>query len=192
MENAADALKIALAIFIFIIGLTILFSMASQARSTAEFIIAEKDSTSYYGYYSGALNLDSNGNRIVTMRDIIPVLYRYSQENYGVTIINNTGTIVARFDLDTETACNNWNSASSETRARFINAIDNNILKKVKDLSGKNINIISTETNMVNLFKKCYKQEKSSRVTREYYCYWIASSGCISQRIDSDLSRNRC
>ena len=192
MENAADALKIALAIFIFIIGLAILFSMTTQARSTAEFIIAEKDSTSYYDRYSGATDLDSNGNRIVTIKDIVPVLYRYSQENYGVTIIDNTGTIVARFDLDTETACNNWNSASNEIRTKFINSIDNNILEKVKILSGKSINKIATETNMVSLFKKCYKQVTSSTITREYYCYWIANTGCIAQRIDSDLSRTRC
>lgn len=190
MENAADALKIAFAIFIFIIGLAILFSMTSQARSTAEFIIAEKDSTSYYEYYNGTTNLDSNGNRIVTIKDLIPVLYRYSQENYGVTIIDKTGTIVARFDLDTETACNNWNSASNDIKTRFINSIDNNILEKVKILSGKNIDKISTEQNMINLFKKIYKQEKSIRITRDYYCYWIANTGCISQRIDSDLSRD--
>lgn len=122
MENAADALKIALATFIFAIGLMILFNMVSQAKETARILIAETDSTKYYDYYEEVdeATIDRNGNRIVTMKDMIPAIYRYSEENYGVTIVNRRGEIVARFDLDTEQACNNWIVASQEAKARFV------------------------------------------------------------------------
>ena len=73
------------------IGLATLFSMTTQARETASFLISEVDNTKYYNYYEEATEetMDQNGNRIVMLEDIIPVLYRYSEENYGVTIVDN-------------------------------------------------------------------------------------------------------
>ncbi|MCI9365484.1 MAG: hypothetical protein HFJ54_02460 [Clostridia bacterium] len=114
MENAVSALKIAFAVFVFVLGLAILFSMTSKAQETAKFLVAEADKTTYYDYYEENDELvDENGNRIVSFSDIIPALYRYSQENYGVTIVDNGGNIVARFDLDTEVICNNWETSSA-------------------------------------------------------------------------------
>ena len=125
MENAVSALKMAAAIFIFILGLTMLFGMASLARETATVVISEADKTNYYQYYSGAeTEIDTDGNRIVTFDEIIPVLYRYSLENYGVTIVDKNGHIVARFDLDTEAMCNNWVSATPDTKYRFASEMN--------------------------------------------------------------------
>lgn len=214
MENAADALKIVLGIFVFIIGLTMLFSMASQARETASILISRIDNVRYYDYYEDAdeQTIDKNGNRIVTIQDIIPTLYRYSQENYGVTIVNNSGAIIARFDLDTENACNNWPTANSYSKYKFISEI-NKIFDEVNNLANKvgktgvteiplNVsppkptekdNIIINSEGMTSLFKKWYGQATfSGTVRREYYCLWIGSPGWIAQRIDSDVSRNKC
>ena len=83
MENAVDALKVVLAIIVFAIGLVLLFSMASRARETAEILISEVDRTKYYTPLdSTEVTMDNNGNRIVTIKDIIPAIYRYSEENY--------------------------------------------------------------------------------------------------------------
>lgn len=217
MENAIDALKIVLGVFIFAIGLTLLFNLSSQARETAEILISENDKTKYYNYYEEATEelIDKNGNRIVELKDIIPAIYKYSEENYAVTIVNSNGEIVARFDLDTETACNNWVSASDSTKWNFINEINVNVIDKVNTLAsnvnGNEVDEIAngTRTSFTNalgleeytysnmssegmtaLFKKLYSQNTSATIRREYYCYWVGTLGWTAQRIDSDLSRN--
>ena len=204
MENAVNALKIAFAVFIFMLGLVMLFSMASQARETADTLIEKIDKTSYYSYQEATgSEIDNNGNRIVRIEDIIPVLYRYAQENYGVTIVDKNGNIVARFDLDTETACNNWIDFTKYSKYKFITET-NSIYDKVEKIAGntnliKQISISVNPSNptedtvilnisegMTNLFKNIYKQNKGNR---NYYCRWLGSMSWTSQRIDSDLFR---
>ena len=211
MENIADALKIVLGIMIFIVGLAVFFNMASQARETAKILISEIDRDKYYNYYDVSYtpeSLDSNGNRIVKIQDIIPAIYRYSQENYGITVVNKSGDIVARFDLDTEIACNNWTVMSDNSKYKFINST-NKIFENVNLLAGaKKIKTVKVTTSSLNpsedgsikitndgmedLFKSIYKQTTSSTIRREYYCSWIGSSGWTAQRIDSDISRYTC
>lgn len=83
MENAADALKISFAVFIFIAAIGIAFTLISQAKSTADIVLYHSDETNFYDYsYSG----DSEKNRKVTVSEIIPTLYRYYSESIGVTI----------------------------------------------------------------------------------------------------------
>ncbi len=221
MENASDALKIVLAIVVFSIGLVLLFNMASQAKETARIMIAETDPTKYYNYFEeiDEATIDKNGNRIVKLQDIIPALYRYSEENYGVTIIDKNGNVAARFDLDTERICNSWINATEERKkqfiietrytfmkanrlAQFINNKENTIkFYESIDVSTNNdgtINyddmesVIIDEEEMTKLFEKLYSQKTTSQITRPYYCYWIGNTGWTAQRIDSDLSRNRC
>ena len=188
MENAVNALKIAFAIFVFMLGLVILFSMASQARETADILISEADKTTYYSYHEDVSGnkVDANGNRIVTISDIIPVLYRYAEENYGVTIVDNLGNIVARFDLDTETACNNWPTYSEEDKNNFIFGSEmtvgdettrkggiNYIINRINAIIGSNkISNINDSATMEELFKKLYQQNTNASITRNYYCYW--------------------
>lgn len=140
MENAVSALKIAFAIFVFVLGLTILFGMAGQAREVSRVLIAEADKTTYYEYYRGDdPSIDDNGNRIVEFKEIIPALYRYSEENYAVTIIDASGNIVARFDLDTEVICNNWKSTSPNigyTKYKFVTELCN-VFREVNTFAEK-------------------------------------------------------
>lgn len=206
MENAVSALKVAFAVFVFMLGLVILFSMASQARDTSDILISKIDKTSYYTYL-GTKDVDSNGNRTVSIYDIIPVLYRYAQENYGVTIVDKYGNIVARFDLDTEAACNNWNDFSNYSKYKLISET-NNIYEKVEEIANNTglinqITLSVTPSNpaedtyitsftegMTSLFSNIYGQNKTSLINRDYYCQWIGSTNWTSQRIDSDISRN--
>ena len=212
MENAVDALRIILAILIFSIGLMLLFSMAGQARETARIMIAETDPTKYYDYYNyieeiNETTVDANGNRIVELQDIIPALYRYSQENYGVTIVNKAGEIVARFDLDTERICNDWLGLNEKTAdnlsiigqeriERFIEETKDTYRKANKlavEINKNTIDVDIDKDKIVELFRKIYGQDtSSSNINRTYYCYWIGNTGWTAQRIDSDLSRNKC
>ena len=106
MENAAEALKIGFGVLVFAIALTVLFHMTSLIRSTSEEIFFSIDDTTYTDYSVNtdgkiSTNNDTYGKRIVSITDIIPTIYRYTQEGYGVTIIDGD-EIIARFDLSTE------------------------------------------------------------------------------------------
>lgn len=85
MENAAEALKLAGFTLLFVAALSIAMMTIMQAKRTSEQIIAYSDKTNY----SSTIEVDNSkqdgsGNRIVSVYDIIPTLYRYNQEKYIV------------------------------------------------------------------------------------------------------------
>lgn len=88
MENAADALKIAFIIFVFIAAIGIAFTLISQAKSTADFVLYYSDDTNFYEY---AIS-NNEKNRIVLVSEIIPTLYRYCKESIGIEIKLKDGT----------------------------------------------------------------------------------------------------
>ena len=92
MENAADALKIAFAIFVFVTAITITFSLISQAKSTADYILFYTDETNFYEHLSS-----SEDNRIVSVAEVISSLHRYCDESIGITI--KIGNATYPFDL---------------------------------------------------------------------------------------------
>lgn len=81
MENAADALKIAFAIFIFVIAITVTFSIISQVKSTADVVLYHTDETNFYGYSNS-----KKKNRSVSVPEIISTLYRYNNESISVAV----------------------------------------------------------------------------------------------------------
>ncbi len=100
MENVGDALKMAFAVFVFVIAMWIALSLLGQANATAREIFFSMDKITYLDPQrvggSGA------NNRIVGLETIIPTIYRYSVENCGVTIIDKDGNLVARYDTETD------------------------------------------------------------------------------------------
>ncbi len=93
MENAADALKIAFAIFVFVVAITIAFSLVAKAKSTSDYVLFYADKTNFYD------RLDSKEfNRVVSTSDVISTLYRYYKESLCVTIVLPDNTY--RFDLN--------------------------------------------------------------------------------------------
>lgn len=139
MENAVDALKIAAAILIFIIAIASSFSLFGTAKQTADSIITMRDKQAYLTsaeldngilYTSSSAiqgedenieitekssigGLTKNGDRIVKIDDIISTIQRYSKEKYGVTIVEKNGTVIARFDSNTENIMRQWNNIES-------------------------------------------------------------------------------
>lgn len=81
MENATDALKIAFAVFVFVIAITIAFSLISQARTTSDHILFYADKTNFYSRLNS-----KEENRVVLAPDVISTLYRYYKESLCVTI----------------------------------------------------------------------------------------------------------
>ena len=63
MENASDALKMAGAVLIFIIALTIVFSLISQIKTTSDSVLFNSDKLNYYTWETGTLDKRKNSWR---------------------------------------------------------------------------------------------------------------------------------
>lgn len=124
MENAVDALKTAAAVLVFIIAITLAFTMFGKAKKTVDAITTAQDRQEYLEspdvdggilYTSSsligtgtAIGMTANGDRIVGVDDVISTIYRYNLEKYGVTIVESDGTVLARFDSNTENIMRQW------------------------------------------------------------------------------------
>ena len=86
MENAAEALKMAAAVLIFVVALTVAINSFGQARQTAQLILDYTDREYDYTYVEE--NKDSNGDvmteRIVGLESIIPTIYKAYRENFKI------------------------------------------------------------------------------------------------------------
>ena len=118
MENAADALKIAFAIFIFILAITITFSIISQAKSTADVVMYHSDETNFYEHLSSGKK-----NREVSLSDVISTLYRYYKESISVTVDLGSEGEGRTFDL--KNSYSDINAIESD----LADYIDKNLLK---------------------------------------------------------------
>lgn len=100
MEDAVDALKMAFSVFAFIIALSIVFAMFSQAREVSDIVLAKTDNT-YFAQYE--LPNENTGGREVGIETIIPTLYRYYKEKFSIDIItSNNDNYNEKFDEEIE------------------------------------------------------------------------------------------
>lgn len=125
MENAVDALKIAFAVFIFVLSLSIAFMAFSQAAQTSNKMLFASDPTNYYRYTG---EVPENG-RIVTADVVISSLYRYYKESIVVNIVNDSGIVQQTFN----TATDGLNSQEAR-KQRVENYIKDTLVKDVKYL----------------------------------------------------------
>ena len=89
MENATDALKMAFAVVVFVMALTIAVMMFSQLNQVSKLVVSSSDITKYYEY---KIAKDEEQTRIVGLETIIPTLYKYYKENYTVLFLDKGGT----------------------------------------------------------------------------------------------------
>lgn len=108
MENAADAIKIGFALLVFAIAITLTFSVVGQVRATADAVFAATDKTAFYDYATEE-DYNAKEDRIVSFETILPTIHRYAKEQYAVTIFNENGEPIVRYDLYTEGFMANWN-----------------------------------------------------------------------------------
>ncbi len=140
MENAVEALKTAAAVLIFIIAITVTFTMFSQAKTTADAVIKRQDTQEYLeaaelestlytsseAIKSGTSSttteenptMTTDGYRIVQPEDVISTIYRYNLEKYGVTIVQKNGDVIARFDSNTENLMRQWYNIQEGTDSK--------------------------------------------------------------------------
>lgn len=202
MENAIDALKIAFAIFIFVIAIALSFSIIGQVRATSETILALNDKANSYDYVT---NEDSNANnkeRIVSFETILPTIYRYAKEQYAVTITNKDGTPIVRYDLYTEGFMNDWNTIlknMNRTSTKDI-AIDkfNEIKERIaivdaiiqKDTEKENAiwNSLTTGTEGTYRAGTLYKVTNRNNATINTGAPWGSEHQEIIKRINADVT----
>ena len=103
MENAADALKMAAAVLIFVLALSISINAFGEARKASQIILDYNDREYDYTYVEE--NKDDDGNileeRIVGLETIVPSIYRAYKENYKIVFKfnNNTDYLYEKDDM---------------------------------------------------------------------------------------------
>ena len=107
MENAVEGFKLAFAVLLLTMALSLTIAFFSKARTTAEMVLRSSDKTVYYDYESYDIPQDTTGNRIVGYETIIPTLYKYDKERYKVTF--KTGTYDSSTGNVNITTRANWN-----------------------------------------------------------------------------------
>lgn len=113
MENSVEALKIAFAVFVFVLALTVAFIVLAQAKSTADTVLYHTDKTNFQ-------ETIHEGSNIVGVDDLISTLFRYYKESLSVTIRDSGGRIIAIFDTGIEIDCNStWRTSNEKTIERI-------------------------------------------------------------------------
>lgn len=150
MENAIDALHIAMAVMIFVLALSISIHAFGEVRQSSQIILDYKDREYDYTY------VEENGTtrRTVGIETIVPAIYKAYKENYKIvfdtTKIGQTGlyqkksvdgTDISIFSIDLE----NEVLGSDSQKEEFITAI----------LYGKNSK--SNFSEWVNIKDKFYR-----------------------------------
>lgn len=210
MENAAQALKTAAAVLIFVIAITVSFTMFSKAKATADAIITSKDKQEYLEAaeldngilytsseaiskagdtetQSAISGMTTKGDRIVGIDDVISTIYRYYLEKYGVTIIKKSnGEVIARFDSATESFVQSWTEEmqGTDNNGNTLNAKE--LLEKYEEQIKNNISntYISNQINIE--LKSIYQLDTSSR--KKFGAPWYGTESEIIKRINSDIA----
>lgn len=178
MENAVDALKMAFAMFVLLLALTLTISLVTQTKTTADAIFYAKDKTNYYEY-------QQDGQRTVGIETILPTVYRYSKENYGVTIIDE-GIVVARYDVDTEAFLNNYSNFDNEETKKKV--------KEYKEEMYKDLGFASYGVNQKDFverksIEKLYQYTPTSNLaTKVYGAPWSGIQKEIIKRLNADFT----
>lgn len=136
MENAADALKMAGAVLLFVLAISVAIVSFGQARETADTILDYKDRETVY--IDGNLYYKTTGTeRTVGLETIIPTIYRAYIENYKIvfeglnepiyTLKLSGNTEIKKYTIDLETKkttdgiqINNVALANDEQKSEFL------------------------------------------------------------------------
>ena len=136
MENAVDALKMAGAVLLFVLAISVAIVSFGQAREAADTILDYKDRETVY--IDGNLYYKTTGTeRTVGLETIIPTIYRAYIENYKIVfeglnepiytlkLSGNTKIDKYTIDLETKTTTdgiqiNNVALANDEQKSEFL------------------------------------------------------------------------
>lgn len=100
MENATEALKMAFAVFVFVIALSIVFNFMTRAKETADVVFFYNDKTNFRTQKVPIE--DEHGQKTVTINEVISTIYRCKTEKVSVKVIDGVD-VEYIFDLDVAT-----------------------------------------------------------------------------------------
>ena len=140
MENAAEALKMAGAVLLFVLALSVAIVSFGQARETADTILDYRDREVQYidgEEYMDYFYYKSTGTeRTVGLEAVIPTIYRSYIENYKIvfegldgpiyTLHLSGGKTIDKYTIDLETTktgeieVNNVSLANDEQKSEFL------------------------------------------------------------------------
>lgn len=160
MENSAEALKLAGFTLLFVVALSVAMMTIMQAKKTSEQIIKYSDKTNYSSTIQENDSYE-NGNRIVSVYDIIPTLYRYNQEKYIVLFKDTNGQpltvyngVVKPNSRDTENISYLNGELEAYKEAKWLQSTStveehvDGIVQKLLSMSNKNyVESLCTTTN---------------------------------------------
>lgn len=119
MDNVVQAIFLAFAMFVLVIGLSTSAYLINSMNTAALAVVRANDKTSDYqtiSYDSSKIKSRNKLNsttsdsgfrrRTVSADTVISTLYRYYKENYAVEILEKDGTLNQLFDLSVETKIN--------------------------------------------------------------------------------------
>ena len=161
MENAVDAIKMAFAIFVFTMALSLSIFMFNKAKATSDEVLASSDVTRFMEYIESSQMIGDE--RIVGLETIIPTLYKYYKENYTVIFLNPDGTPMEIYS--TKTNVDLW--SEGYTNKYYTN----NTFFKIYDFNNNYIELIKF-SNMIPVPKNMIRKidyKSSSKLYQEYY-----------------------
>ena len=88
MENAADALKIAFAVMVFVLALSLSISCLSEANSAVQAVAFMRDRETNYTYVTPSSKL----TRIVGVETVVTSMYKAYEENFQIRFYKADGT----------------------------------------------------------------------------------------------------
>lgn len=144
MENAVEALKIAFAVMVFIIALTVSIVSFNSVKSTADAILYMKDEANYYDYQGESGKAAEN--RIVGLETIVPTLYKYYKENY--TVVFKQGTYFTTGEITDWEYLTVYKTASNKDLWGNRGAKDSNLKTSYDKLMEKKYNVTNPTTNI--------------------------------------------
>lgn len=175
MENAADALKMAGAVLIFVLALSIIIFAFSQARQTSDTILTYRDRETMY-VESDYYYTSNQSERVVSFETVIPSIFRVYLENYKIVfeglkkpiykIKNGDNNLVAKYTLDSEQnlthTYRNIGLGTNEKKAEFIKGI-----LYYNDYNSKQnlVNYFSADKISLEGCSSIYEQLKGKKIT---------------------------
>lgn len=191
MENAVDVLKMAFGIFVFVLAIALTVAVIGQARATSDVIFHMNDKTEFYQYIKdGDVNAE---DRIVGINVVIPTIHRYMQADIAVSIYNENGIPIARFDLWTEGFMNNWDTIvehKNDINSDSYKQIKNR-LERIQEVVNKTVKKDNQKIDVEDIIKKFYSVTSDYSSTK-HGAPWIGNTTKIFERIKADMVRRFC
>lgn len=207
MENAAEALKIAFAVLMFVAALSLSISSFSSAKTAIDNIITMRDKTQKYMYVTPA----KSSNRIVGVETVIPTMYKAYQENFRIVFMQKDGEELKELPIYYYTDIHNSKVYDSEKgEYRTINYIDLenerlagkteaiqhlDILLEARKGNNKNDNKYYEQfmEDKISGLYEYLKDKKFEEVLGEYYQEDLeaAQKGTVSDALDINKTKKR-